>query len=123
MGQRAAAELADLGSRVFYVVGTATGRDDIRASLSQALGDGKADAGGAADDDGGFVGEIEKWVGHVDAGHCKWTRRGVHREIGTAGHMAVSVVKLRSHCVQTRPCAMSNSCQAKPISLGHWPKV
>jgi len=65
MSERTAAQLADLGGGALDVVGTATGRDDVGTGLRQALGDGKSDARGPADDDGGLICQIEKWVGHV----------------------------------------------------------
>ena len=41
----------------------AAGGDDVGAGECEAARDGEADAGGAADDDGGFVGEVQLGMG------------------------------------------------------------
>ena len=67
-GERFAAGGFDFGGGGLREFGAAAGGDDVGAGFGQAFGDGEADAGGAADDDGGFVGEIERGVGHFSFG-------------------------------------------------------
>ncbi len=66
--ERFAAGGFDFGGGGFDEFGAAAGGDDVRAGFGKAFGECETDAGSAADDDGGFVGEIEWSVGHFSFG-------------------------------------------------------